>query len=132
DSLAKRGVVVRGDIGVLAQTITPALASGLDLPAKSGVIIVDVAPGHTGSRAGLRPGDIVLSLNGQDLEDARQFQAILFQQEPMGMITLELLRDQKPLTKHVKVSARADGTDRLSMLVDERQQLVERLAILGL
>lgn len=131
ERLRKQGVVVRGDIGVQAQTITPALADGLELPVKSGVILVDVAPALGGAIAGLRPGDIVLALNGKPMENARQFQVNLYQQEFSSVVTLDLLRADKRISQRVVILERPDSFERLSLLVNERQHLVERLSILG-
>ena len=69
DQLRKAGRVRRGEIGVVAQTITPTLATGLAL-ARRGVVLGDVTPNGPG-RAGLRVGDIVLNLDGKVTENAR-------------------------------------------------------------
>jgi serine protease Do len=131
DRLRKQGVVVRGDIGVQAQTITPALAAGLELPVKSGVILADVRPGGAGATAGLHPGDIVISVNGKHTANARQFQASLYGQESANVLTMELLRDGEKVFERVKIMERPDGFERLSLLVTARQRLIERLAVLG-
>src|SRR5882672_4984017 len=51
--LKKQGHVHRGEIGVFVQDITPALAGGLKLPRRSGVIVADVSPGGPAEQAGL-------------------------------------------------------------------------------
>jgi serine protease Do len=131
DRLRKHGVVVRGDIGVEAQTITPALAAGLNLPVKSGVILADVVPDGAGSMARLRPGDIVLSLNGNAVVTAREFQLDLNQEELLSFVTLELLRNGERVSQRVRILERADTFERFSSLVRERQRLIDRLAVLG-
>jgi serine protease Do len=131
DRLKLKGVVVRGDIGVEAQTITPALAAGLELPVTTGVVLVDVTPGRTGAIAGLQPGDIVLALNGKPMENARQFHVNMYQQEFSSIVTLDLLREGKKLSLRVVVLERPDSMERLSLLVNQRQHLIQRLAVLG-
>jgi len=69
--LRDNGVVRRGEIGVTAQTITPLLAAGLGLSRDWGVILGDVRRRGPGEIGGLQVGDIVLSLNGKPMENAR-------------------------------------------------------------
>jgi serine protease Do len=60
--------------GATVETLSPASAQELGLPFDArGVIIRDVAPGSPAAQMGLRPGDIILSLNGQEVEDAEAF-----------------------------------------------------------
>jgi serine protease Do len=129
DRLRKQGFVLRGDLGVQAQTITPALAAGLDLPVNAGVILTDVT--YNGSAAKLRPGDIVLSVNGKPMENAREFQVNLYQQEPASTVTIEVIRNGERFSEEVRIRERQDGLERLALFVNEHQHLVERLAVLG-
>ena len=129
--IRKNGRVRRGDIGVRAQTVTPALASGLGLVRDHGVVIADVAPGSTAAAAGLRPGDLVLSLNGKPMENGRQFQIGLYQRVVGDVVSLELLREARTLKVPVAVTERQDQFAGLSATVDPRQNLVAPLGILG-
>ena len=90
---SKIGRVRRGDIGVRAQTVTPVLAAGLGLARDQGVVLADVLPGSPAARAGLRPGDIVLTLDGKPMENGRQLQVSLYRRFVGDVVTLEILRD---------------------------------------
>ena len=61
-----------------AQTLTPLLAAGLGLPRDHGVVLADVTPGGPAALAGLRPGDVVLALDGKPMENGRQLQVGLY------------------------------------------------------
>ena len=71
--IKKAGRVRRGEIGVNAQTITPLMAEALGLAFDAGVVLADVAPGSAAAKAGLEPGDVVLTLDGKPMENGRQF-----------------------------------------------------------
>ena len=58
--------------------MTPELADGLGLPQDWGVILADVYPAGPAATAGLRVGDIVLTLDGKPMENARQFEVNLY------------------------------------------------------
>ena len=130
--IRQHGTVRRGEIGVGAQTITPLLAAGLGLDRDWGVILGDVTPGGQGDIAGLRIGDIVLSLNGKAMENGRQFQVNLYQRSIGDVVKLQILRDREPLTVNVAVLNREDDPSRFSRMVSREQNLVPELGILGL
>src|SRR6202035_1849530 len=64
NQIRREGHVHRGRIGVFAQTITPAMAEGIGLAQDSGVILSDVEPEGQADKAGVKVGDVVLTLNG--------------------------------------------------------------------
>jgi serine protease Do len=130
EQIRKNGRVRRGDIGIRAQTLTPVLASGLNLPRDHGVIVADVRPGSPAARVGVRPGDIVVSLDGKPMENGRQFQISLYRRLVGQVVTLDLVRDGQTLNVPVAVSERVDLFD--SLAVDPRDNLVDRLGILAL
>ena len=63
--------------GTTVETMTPATAQELGLPFSArGVLVRDVAPGSPADEMGLRPGDVILSLNGRETNDAETFRSI--------------------------------------------------------
>src|SRR5262249_23919285 len=127
----KQGHVRRGDIGVRAQTVTPVLAAGLKLTRDHGVVLADVRPGSPGARAGLRPGDVILALDGKPLVNGRQSQVGLYRHAVSGAVTVVVLRDQTPLKVPVSIAERHDPLGSLATALDPRQNLVSRLGVLG-
>ena len=126
------GRVRRGDIGVRAQTITPVLAMGLGLPRESGVVLSDVMPASPAARAGLRPGDLIATLDGKVMENGRHLLVNVYRHAPGDLISLGIVREGQPQTVSVSVSERRDPLDGLSASVDPRQNLLPRLSVLAL
>ena len=131
EQLRKGGRVRRGDIGVRAQTLTPVLASGLNLPRDHGVVLSDVTPGGPAARAGLLPGDVVTTLDGKAMENGRQLQISLYRRQVGDVVTLEVLRKGETLKVPVAMTERQDPFADLSDQIDPRQNLVPRLGVLG-
>ena len=58
--------------------LTPAVAQDIGLPFDSkGIVVTDVAQGSPADNMGLRTGDIVLSINGQDMQDVGTFKGLV-------------------------------------------------------
>jgi serine protease Do len=132
DQIRKTGRVRRGEIGVTAQTITPLLAAGLQLPQDWGVILSDVDPNGPGARGGLRPGDIIATLDGKPMENGRQFLVNFYSRGVGEAVTLQVLRGREPVTLRIPVTERADDPFRFAQLVRPEEHLVPRLGLLAL
>jgi serine protease Do len=132
DQIRTHGRVRRGQIGVFAQTITPALSSGLRLSRDWGVVLGDVYPNSPAAKAGLRVGDVILSVDGKPIENGRQFDVTLYQQQPGSTVNLEVGRGLQRLTLRVPVVERRDDANRFRDLVTPDKNLISRLGILGL
>jgi len=127
-----KGHVHRAEIGVFPQTITPAMAAGLELPQDWGVLLSDVTPHGPADVAGLKTGDIVVSLDGKPMENARQMQVNLYRFSAGQTIKLEVLRDGRKLTVPVAVVNRDDDPMRFADLVDPAKNLIPKLGVLGI
>src|SRR5205823_5865854 len=106
--IRKDGHVHRGEIGVSAQSITPELAAGLGLKQDWGVILSDVDPDGPAATSGLQPGDIVVSLDGKPIGDARQFQVGLYRIALDTTVTIGAIRNTDRFSAQVKVTERED------------------------
>ncbi|MGE4481290.1 Do family serine endopeptidase [Acidocella sp.] len=71
--LIAHGKVTRGFLGVSAQMVSPQMAQALKLPMANpnadGALIAAVAPNSPASKAGLKPGDVIVAVNGQTVTD---------------------------------------------------------------
>ena len=123
EQIRDTGRVRRGVTGVHAQILTPALAAGLGTPCDWGAILSDVTPGQPADRVGLRPGDIVLSLDGKLMENGRQLTVNLYN-KPIGeRVHLEVLRGEEELSFEVAVVERSDDPSRFVDFVDPERNL---------
>jgi serine protease Do len=130
--LRDNGHVHRTEIGVAAESITPALAQGLRLAQDWGVVLADVTPGGPADDAGLKPGDIVVRVNGKRMRDARQLEMNLFRYAVGDKVQVETLRGAETMTFSVVVAARDDDPQRFADMVDPAKNLVPKLGILGI
>ncbi len=117
--LITRGRASHPWLGITGMDLTPSLVRTLNLPAKEGVMIAQVAPGGPAARAGLRGaqrrvrvgnlsvavgGDIILALDGQKISTVDDLTGFLDEQKKAGEdIRLDLLRDGKPVTVVVRL-----------------------------
>lgn len=129
--LRKNGRVRRGIIGVYAQTITPLLATSLGLPQEWGAIISDVVPRSAADLAGMKEGDVVLTLDGKVMENARQFNVNLYRRPIGDKVLIEVLRENSKLPLYVTVEERPDDPERIAQLADPVDNLVPKLGILA-
>ncbi len=72
DQLITYGEVKRGIVGIKMRDVTPEEAESLQLVNVRGVEISEVAPGSAADRAGIKVGDVAVSMNGVPLESAAQ------------------------------------------------------------
>jgi serine protease Do len=130
--LSRSGQVRRGTIDVYAQSISPELAQGLNLANDWGVILGDVFPGGSAARAGLREGDVILTLNGKVMENARQLEVNIYRHAIGEQLSLEVLRGAEKLKVDVAVAARDPDPERFSASVSVEKNRVQRFGVLGI
>jgi serine protease Do len=130
--IRREGHVHRGRIGVFAQTITPAIATGLTLAQDTGVILSDVEPEGPADQAGVKVGDIVLTLNGKIMRTAPQLEMEIFRAQTGQKATMAVLRGSDHLTIEVPVEQSDDDPQRFADMVNPEDNLVPRLGILGI
>ena len=132
EQIRDKGRVVRGDIGIFAQTIDPLLARALDLPITSGTILGDVLPQSTAEQAGLKAGDIVLALGGKRMENGRQLTVNLYQRPVGERVLMQVVRGPDTLEVSVEVVNRANDPGRFTDFVNADKNLIPELGVLAL
>jgi serine protease Do len=132
DSLRKNGHVHRVEIDAGAQSITPSLAQGLGLSQSYGVVVSDVTPGGPAESAGLKIGDIVVSVDGRPIDTLPRLTAALYLHPVDQVLTIVVKRGSDEKTLHVPVLEHRDQMDKLVDQVDPTKSLVQRLGILAI
>src|ERR1035438_2066684 len=108
------------------------MAAGLGLSEDGGVLLSGVDPGGPGDVAGLQPGDILASLNGKSMTNARQTEVDLYRYPVGARIDVQVIRNGTKQTIRGVAVGRHGYPQRFADMVDPTKNLVTRLGILGI
>jgi serine protease Do len=112
------GRVERGWLGLQIQPVTEELAAGLGLKGTTGVLVADVLRDGPAAGTDLKPGDVILSTDGNPLNDYKDLPKRVAATKAGTPIKLEVVRAGKPLTVTVAVGPMPDG-DALAQATDK-------------
>ncbi len=129
EQIRRSGRVIRGDIGVTVQTVTPALSQGWHLPQEWGVVVSDIDYEGPAEKAGLQVGDVISTLNGKTMENARQFNVNIYRPAIGEKVRLQVLRGKLRLNIDVPVVERPDQAGEFAELASREENLVPELGI---
>ena len=103
EDLVKKGKVTRGWLGIGIQPLTPELAKSFGVSADEGILVNQVMPKSPAEAAGIKVGDLILSLDGKPIKDARQMQRLVAEAEIGKTIEVVVLRDKTKRALKVQV-----------------------------
>tara|TARA_S200000501_G_scaffold378374_1_gene440628 strand:- start:1914 stop:3056 length:1143 start_codon:yes stop_codon:yes gene_type:complete len=106
ESIIKNGQVVRGWIGVEPQDITREIAQHFGLKKTSGTIIAGVLRGGPAEKAGIKPGDILLTVANQPINDTVTMLNLISKLKPGKNIEITVLRDSNITSLNLTVGKR--------------------------
>lgn len=136
--LTTRGKVVRGRIGALIQDLNQGLADSFGLKSADGALVSSIEPGSPAEKAGLQPGDVVLSLNGTHISSSSELPPKVADLKPGSDAEIEIWRNHHREKLHIKIGelhdkmqvteAEQNGSNHLGLAVrpltaDEKRQL---------
>jgi serine protease Do len=129
--LQKEGAVTRGYLGLGAQDLSPELGRALGTDATAGALVVTVTPGGPAARAGVRPDDVIVALDGKPLTSAGALTRGVGLQSPGREVTLSLWRDGKKQDVKVKLGTRPDleGTGVRPRMEQDDEETGQRLGL---
>ncbi|SFS52242.1 trypsin-like peptidase domain-containing protein [Brevundimonas viscosa] len=128
DQLMRNGRVERGYVGLGLRTFSPDMWEAYGLPRDfDGAYIESVTPGGPADQAGARAGDLLVAVNGDQVEDGTEATRLVGAARPGDTIRLEVIRDGRRRTLNVRSGARpseeellaADGAGRGAPTPDE-------------
>jgi serine protease Do len=108
--LKEAGAVTRGWIGVQVQPVTEDIANSLGLGKAEGALVDELLPDGPASKAGLMPGDVIQSVTGEEVRDARDLAKKIAAIEPGHTAVLGVFRDGSQNTITITVAKMPDRT----------------------
>ncbi|MEE3203012.1 MAG: trypsin-like peptidase domain-containing protein, partial [Acidobacteriota bacterium] len=98
EELSEYGEVRRGSLGwVDVRPLTPQLAREVDAPDTRGVVVWQIHGQSAAANAGVEPGDVIRSIDGQPIDDVAAFGRLISDAEVDSTVTLGLLRYGRPI-----------------------------------
>lgn len=111
DQLKSGKKVSRGWMGVGIQEVDANTAKALGLPQHTGALIGSVMEGEPADKAGVKPGDVVLEVNGRDIPDSNALLRVISEQKPGSVAKLVVWRDGAKKELSIKLSERGNAKD---------------------
>jgi serine protease Do len=131
EQLKKYGHVHRPTIGAGLQTITPPLAEALKLSRTSGVIVSDLPSDSPAATAGLKLNDILLTVNGRQMDNVAAWIGSSFQYVPGSPMAVEVMRGTTKLSFSIVPLDLEEPSERLADLAGFSRSQVAQLGIMA-
>ena len=129
--LKQYGQLRRQEVGMSLQTITQTMATSLRLSRESGVIVSDVWPNGPAEAAGLRIGDILLTVDGQPADNLPTVNYYFRLRDSDTPVEIGVLAGTEQKMIRVNAVEQRSEFDGVSLSVDPEHNLVEELGIIG-
>lgn len=127
EQLIDKGKITRGWFGVSIQDLTKELADKYGLKQTTGVVVLQVEIGSPADKAGINSNDIISKINGKQIETSRQLREIIAGIAPGEEIEVTILRDDKEISKKIKITEKQPLTS-----IAEKKNSTELQEKLGL
>ncbi|HEY3644792.1 MAG TPA: Do family serine endopeptidase, partial [Gammaproteobacteria bacterium] len=108
EQIIKYGKVERGVLGVTIQNLTPDIAKGLKISENAGVVVTQVQPGSGADKAGIKPGDVIVSINGQPVTSNSGLSSTIGVMRIGSQVSINLVRDGKPMSVNATIGKSSD------------------------
>jgi len=122
EDLMQFGEVRRGYLGVYIEPVDPVTAKGVKLDKPRGVLIINVISGSAADKAGVKEGDVILSVNGQEVNQPNELQAKVGLFDPGEEVKLEVWRYGKQMNVSAKLQARDGESTTVASREEEKEE----------
>ena len=143
ERLRRGEAIERGYLGVSIGPVTDDFAAALGLPRNRGEVVQSVVDGEAAQKAGIEPGDVVISVNGKDVTPPQTLSFLVANVKPGTTIPVTLIRDGKQRTIKLKVGTRPSAEelaqsqmfgdegeeDEMNAPLDQEEFLAEKLGL---
>jgi serine protease Do len=106
--LREKGKVVRGFLGINIVNVDSDRAAAFNLKAQEGAFVESVEPGKPAEKAGVKPGDTIVKVDGVPVKDTRDLIGYVSSKPPGGKVQLGLVRDGRDVTVTATLAERKD------------------------
>ncbi|MBQ0942945.1 Do family serine endopeptidase [Ideonella sp. 4Y16] len=110
DQIVAHGRAEHGRLGVSVQDVNQALAESFGMPRPDGALIAKVDKGSAAAQAGLKPGDVIISVNGEKVVQAGSLSSLVSQAAPGETLKLGVWRDRAERTLEARLGRAGDDT----------------------
>ena len=121
--------VVRPWLGARLQSVTADIAESLGLERPTGALVVRVDPASPGAEAGLKPGDLIVAIDGGAIEDPDSFGYRLATKSVGGRVNLEVIRDQARVVLDLALKPAPEAVPRAEVTIDSRSPFAGMTAV---
>ncbi|AGB76531.1 MULTISPECIES: serine endoprotease DegQ [Pseudocitrobacter] len=119
--LIQFGEIKRGLLGIRGMEMSADIAKAFNLNVQRGAFVSEVLPNSGSAKAGIKSGDVIVSLNGKALSSFAELRSRIATTEPGSKVKLGLLRDGKPLEVEVTLDKSTSATASAEMIAPQLQ-----------
>lgn len=109
EQLKEDGTVTRGYLGVLIQPLTKELAEAMGVPRQKGALVGSAQPNTPAANAGIKSGDVIVSVNGEPIADSRELTRRIAGIKPGSKVEIGYIRDGQERTATVELGTLPAG-----------------------
>lgn len=110
----------KAHLGVRVQPLSPELAEGFGVKGKSGALIAEVLPKSPAENAGLRQGDVITAIDGQEIADGAALQKHIAAQDGGQKVSIKYLRNAEKKTAQAELAGPAAEQNRSAKCADDK------------
>jgi len=123
------GSVARGWLGVQIQPVTEEIADSLGLKEKQGALVASVVPDSPAARSGIKPGDVIIRMNGENLDDFKDLTKLVAKAKAGSESSFEVRRKGKMRKLEVEIGRMPSDEVEVALADGEKDTDAARLGI---